>query len=352
MSERQIYALNLAVLFFIGSLAGTAFACSSNAAPGEEEAPVDQEQPSSPAPTAEEEKTVDPETFPEVVARVGVQTITKATLLERAQAIRQRLQIGDSTLGFYLRVLDDVVGTELLRQASSARGYSPSETELDAQVETFRARFPDEAQFTQGLTSQGLTIEKLREMMARDLAVEKLVKTEMVPRVTVSEEKKKAFYAENSEQMTRPEQAKVSHILIKVDAGASTEVRTEAQEKAQDLHRRLEAGEDFAALARENSDDPGSKANGGDLSWVSRGQTVPAFETAAFALKAGEMSDVVETQFGFHIIKLAELRPSEVMPYEEVQDRIGEFLNQQGLQEAIQGEVETLKAKAEVEILI
>lgn len=88
---------------------------------------------------------------------------------------------------------------------------------------------------------------------------------------------------------------------------------------------------DFATVARESSDDPGSKANGGDMSWVSRGQTVPSFEEAAFALKPGEMSGVVETQFGFHIIKLVEIRPGAVMPYEEVK---------------------TLKTKTQVEILI
>ncbi len=352
MRRIHICALNYGILFLVSLLATTAGACASEAVPGSEAAVVDNQEEQSMVSAEDESKTVDPLSFPEVVARVSGKEITKAELLERVEAVRKRLQIGDSTLGFYRKVLEEVVGAELLHQESSAQGFAPSDPELDAQVQTLRARFPDPDTFTQGLAGQGLTLESLRTMLARDMAVEKLIRTEIAPRVTVSDDQKKAFYEENSEQMKRPEQAKLSHILIKVDEGASAEVRGQGQKKAQDLHRRLEGGEDFAQLARENSDDPGSKENGGDLSWVSRGQTVPAFETAAFTLKAGEMSDIVETQFGFHIIKMAELRPSEVMPFEDVQNRIGEFLNQQGLQEAIQGEVDALKAKGQVEIMI
>jgi peptidyl-prolyl cis-trans isomerase C len=189
-------------------------------------------------------------------------------------------------------------------------------------------------------------------MMTKDMSVEKLIRTEIAPKVIVTEDEKKKFYSENTEQMKQPEQAKLSHILVKVESGSSQEVRQKAQEKASGLHQRIVAGEDFAALAREHSDDPGSKTNGGDLSWVSRGQTVPAFEKAAFALDPGEMSSVVETQFGYHIIKLAERKPSETMPYEQVEGRINEFLQQRHLQEAIQAEVDSLKSKSKIEILL
>jgi peptidyl-prolyl cis-trans isomerase C len=304
---------------------------------------------SQPPPQAE---TIDPQGFPNVVARVGETEITRAELIHRAQMVRARLNIQASTADFYRRVLDEMVGSELLLQAGVAKGYTPNEAAITSQIDSLRARFPSEEEFTKELDSQGLTMESLRDMMIKDMAIEQLIETDIAPRAQVSEAEKRKFYDENSDQMKRPEQAHVSHILVKAEAGSTPEAREQAKAKAEDLHQRVLKGEDFAMLARENSDDPGSKANGGDLSWMSRGQTVPPFEEAAFALKPGEVSDVVETRFGYHIIKLAEIRPEGMMDYEEVEERIGEFLGQQRLQQEIESEVNALRDKANVEILI
>ena len=114
----------------------------------------------------------------------------------------------------------------------------------------------------------------------------------------------------------------------------------------------IEVGQDFGDLARRNSGDPGSKDNGGELPWMSKGETVPPFEAAAMALEIGEMSDVVETQFGFHILKLLELRGGDLIPYEQVHGRIEEYLKQLGVQKRLETEVETLRTQGTVEIFI
>jgi peptidyl-prolyl cis-trans isomerase C len=114
----------------------------------------------------------------------------------------------------------------------------------------------------------------------------------------------------------------------------------------------LDAGQDFAELARKNSEDPGSKDSGGELPWMSRGQTVPPFEAAAMALAPGELSPVVETDFGFHIIKLHEKRSAGVMSYEEVEGRIDEFLKRRSLQQKLEAEIQTLRTQAKVEVFI
>ncbi len=152
--------------------------------------------------------------------------------------------------------------------------------------------------------------------------------------------------------MKSPEQLRLSHILVKASPGDPATGREVARKKTEDLKARLDAGEDFASLAGQNSDDPGSKANGGELPWVSRGDTVPAFEQAAFALSPGETSEIVETPFGYHIIKLAERKPSQALPYDDVVGRIEEFLTQQAVQEQIKNRVEVLKSEAQVEIFI
>lgn len=338
--------LSLFALLTLFVVTGPALACTHD---GE---PATSNPAQSDAPASQTSETVDPETFPEVVARVSATEITKTELIERAKAVRARLQIDGSTLDFYRQVLDELVGAELLYQAGTAKGYAPSEDEMNAHIDTIRSRFPSEEVFSQQLSSQGLTLAKLREMVAKDMSIDRFVTTEIAPRATVSEEEKKEFYAENDEAMTRPEQAKLSHILVKVEQDSPPEVREQARKKAGDLRQRLQAGEDFSKIARESSDDPASRSQGGDLSWVSRGQTVPAFEEAAFALKPHELSEVVETPFGYHIIKLVERRPVESLPYEEVEQRIGEFLSQQHLQEEVKAEVEALKAKSKVEIFI
>jgi len=111
-------------------------------------------------------------------------------------------------------------------------------------------------------------------------------------------------------------------------------------------------GQDFAELAANNSGDPGSKDNGGELGWMPEGQTVPPFEAAMRTLEPGELSDVVETRYGYHIIKLQDRRGGGAVPYEEVKERIEEFLKQRGLQERIEAELELLRGAATIEVFI
>ncbi|MFQ5382846.1 MAG: peptidylprolyl isomerase [Dehalococcoidia bacterium] len=353
MRTNPSYTLSLFALLVFSAASGPGLACSSpEESTRPESSATEAGQTDAPAQPPVEQKTVDPESFPEVVARVGATEITKVDVIERAKAVRARMKTDISTVDFYRKVLDEMIGAELLHQAALSKGYAASETEVSGQLDAVRSRFPNEAAFTQELSNQGLSLEKLKVMMAKDMSIDKFIRAEIAPRASVSEAEKKKFYEENSEKMKRPEQARVSHILVKVEPEAPPEARAQAKKKAEDLRRRVEAGEEFAAVARESSDDPGTKAQGGNLSWVSRGQTVPAFEEAAFALKPDEMSGVVETQFGYHIIKLFERKPAESIPYEEAQARIESFLTEQRLQEEVRAEVAALRAKAKVEILI
>ena len=114
----------------------------------------------------------------------------------------------------------------------------------------------------------------------------------------------------------------------------------------------LEMGQDFAELAAKNSGDPGSKNNGGELGWMPEGQTVPPFEAAMKSLEPGELSELVETRYGYHIIKLQDRRGAGAIPYEEVEERIEEFLKKRGLQERIQQELELLRGTATIEVFI
>jgi len=141
-------------------------------------------------------------------------------------------------------------------------------------------------------------------------------------RIALSADDVRSYYEQNAARYATPEERRASHVLIALEPGASAEARQAAQAKAQDIVRQARAGADFAALARANSQDPGSAGNGGDLGWFRRDTMVKPFADAAFALAEGAVGDVVETEFGLHVIKLTGIKPGAARRFEEVRAEI------------------------------
>jgi len=163
----------------------------------------------------------------------------------------------------------------------------------------------------------------------------------------VSDADVQSYYNQHTDQYKVEEQVKVRHILISVPPGADAKVDAAAKTKAQDLLTKIRAGGNFADLAKANSDDPGSKGTGGELGWVkANGQMVPAFQTAAMALKAGQTSDLVKTQFGYHILQATERQEAHVKPLTEVASQIRPMLEQQKAATAEQNFVTALSNEA------
>ncbi len=161
----------------------------------------------------------------------------------------------------------------------------------------------------------------------------------MGKQVTVSPADSRAFYDQNQTRYQVPEQRRASHILVAVAKDASDADKAKAKAKAEDILKKVRANPaDFAKLAKQYSDDPGSAANGGDLDYLGRGATVPPFEAALFALKDHEISDLVLSDFGWHIIELTGVKPAQVKPYEsvkgEIDAEIGKQLAQKKYQDA------------------
>jgi peptidyl-prolyl cis-trans isomerase D len=145
----------------------------------------------------------------------------------------------------------------------------------------------------------------------------------------VTNQQVEQYYQGHQKDFQVPEEVKVRHILIKVAAGADAKTDAAAKQKAEDLLKQIKGGADFAALAKANSDDPGSKDQGGELGMIQRGVTVPAFETAAFGLQPGQISDLVKTQFGYHIIQVEEKQTAHLKPLDEVKAQILATLTRQ-----------------------
>ncbi|MFP4011957.1 MAG: peptidylprolyl isomerase [Spirochaetaceae bacterium] len=244
-------------------------------------------------------------------------------------------------------VLDGMINEELLYQEAQEQDVSASDDQVDQQLDQYREQYGEEG-FTEALQNAGMTEEQLREELARSLTIQRLIEQEVDVEADVTEEERQQFYDENPEMFEQPESVTASHILLSTQEAESDAEREEARERAEELHDELEEGADFEELAREHSEDP-SAEQGGSLGEFSRGQMVPAFEDAAFALEPGEISDVVETQFGYHIIKVDEKSEGGTSSYDEVKDQIGQYLTQQKQQQAVQGYIEELKEGAEIE---
>ena len=203
-------------------------------------------------------------------------------------------------------VLDQLVAYHLLAQESRARKLAVTETDVDARLADIRKGFPTEEAFKQGIAAQGLTLEQLKAQAKTSLEVAKVIETEVNSKVAVQDPEVKGFYDQNLEKFKQGDTVHAAHILIGLPQGATADQKAEAKTRAAAVLKTVKAGGDFATLARANSSDQGSAQNGGDLGFFPKGQMTPAFEEAAFKLKPGTVSALVETPFGFHIIKRTE----------------------------------------------
>lgn len=165
-------------------------------------------------------------------------------------------------------------------------------------------------------------IKEQIDLLANDFLANEYIKKEIGTKVDLTEEDLQIYYKAHQDEFRTPESVRARHVLVRVDRGASEDQKKKARDKANEILTKAKGGEDFAKLASEFSEDPGSKPNGGDLGFFQKGKMVPEFEKASFALKPGEVSGVVETQFGYHIIKVEEKKDSAVEPYDKVKDKV------------------------------
>lgn len=245
-------------------------------------------------------------------------------------------------------VIDQLVSVELLYQAGFKLGVPDLDKQVAEKITQIKAQFPDNAAFENKLKSDSLTQKELEEQIRKSIIISNLVDKEITSKITVSEADAKKFYDENIDKFKQGESIRASHILCKVDPEATANEKNKAKEKAEGLLKQIKAGKDFAELAKTNSDDS-NKAQGGDLGFFGKGQMVPTFENAAFALKPGEVSNVVETQFGYHIIKVTEKKGAGVASFNEAKTWILERLKGMKIQKYGGEYVAQLKEKAKIE---
>jgi peptidyl-prolyl cis-trans isomerase C len=296
-----------------------------------------------------------PAQLPDVLARVNGAPIERGEFERALKSLEA--QAGGPVPAeqrdvIYRQMLDQIVALKLLSQESVAKKVAIPETEIDGRVAQVRGQVPNEQAYTAALAERQMTPDKLKAEIRQQVLAKKLVEAEIVPTVAITEADLNDFYTKNPEKFQEPEAVHVSHIMLRTPENADAAAKKKAKADAQSVLGKLQKGGDFAALAKQYSQDPGSAPNGGDLGFVPKGQTAPAFEQAAFAMKPGQLSGIVESPFGFHIIKMAEHRAARTVPLQEVRPQVEQFLKNQKTQERTAAYVEKLKAKAKVQILI
>jgi len=296
-----------------------------------------------------------PAQIPDVLARVNGEKIERWEFDNAVKRMEARAggPVPPDKRDEVLRgVLDQLVAYHLLAQESRARKIPVGDSDVEARMGEIRKSFPTEQAFSQGMAAQGLTVDQVRAQARTSLEVAKVIDAEVTAKVAVQDADVNAFYQQNVERFKQGDSVHASHILIGLPPNATPEQKAQAKAKAQALLKQVRGGADFAAVARAESQDPGSAPNGGDLGFFPKGQMTPAFESAAFALKAGTVSPVVETPFGFHIIKAHERRGPRTAPLAEVSGQIKDFLVQGQREQKLQQFVEQVKSKSKVEILV
>lgn len=285
----------------------------------------------------------------DVAAVVNGEEISKTELEAQVNRLMEQSpqmfegEEGESRLvEFKRQLLDNMINAVLIRQAAEERGITVTDEEIDAQIEDLKAGFPSEEEFNTALADANLTLDELKQQLRDQLATQRLME-ELVGDAEVTDAEIAEYYETNKAQFEEQAAVRASHILFDKDDKTT----------AEQVLAEVKGGGDFAALAKEHSKDPGSAAQGGDLGWSDPARPfVTEFQAALDALEVGEISALVETEYGWHIIKVDDERDQRTKPIDEVRDQIEQAILQQRNVAAYQEFLEQVKAEADIEILI
>jgi peptidyl-prolyl cis-trans isomerase C len=298
---------------------------------------------------------MDPAEGGKMAVKVNDTTITEAEVAEEEGRLTMAMggrmdpqQLESMKPMIREQAVNNLINRTLLAEAVEDEGIEVSSEEVNARLADLETSAGGSEAFESRLSMMGVTRDELREEIELGVAIEKLMESKSGDVGEPTEAEIRAFYDENPQQFERPEQVQASHILFMVDAEASAEEKAAKRKEAEEVLALVKGGGDFGALATAHSDCP-SSSKGGDLGYFGRGQMVPPFEEAAFAMKPGEVSGIVETRFGFHIIKVVDKTEAQKVPYDEAKGNIKQFLGSQGKQQVMTNVIDGLRADATIE---
>ena len=290
-----------------------------------------------------------------VVASVNGASITAGQVTELAQTNKIRLRAQGMNLPdgadqeLMRAALQMLIDGELMIQQARKDGVELPAEEIEAEVQAARAQFASEEEFANYLRDAGMTDEDLREEAERRVLM-RAYQALVAKGQKVDDAMAREVYDANPELFTEGEQVRAAQILVRTDQNDPPAKRQEARDRIDEVHSKLEKGEDFAELAREYSQAT-TASKGGDLGYFPRGVMVPMLEEVAFKTPVGESSPVFETIYGFNILKVLEKREPELKPFEEIKPLLMVELARMMQSQALQAKLLELRADASIQIL-
>jgi peptidyl-prolyl cis-trans isomerase C len=319
------------------------------AAPAEVAAPAVAE-PAAPA-TEAEPAAVAAEDAAVVVAKVNDKDITEGEIQKVMGMFMKQMggrippdQVESAIPRIRERIVEELIMRNVMLAEVAKQGISLSDSEFEEVKAELAKELPAGTTFESYMAETGTTEAEMREQMA----VRKMIMAKADDLAKPTDEEIQKFYDENKEGFAEKESVTASHILIKVDPADDAAAKTAKRERIDGLRKQLVDGADFAEVAKANSDCPSASA-GGDLGSFGRGQMVPEFEDAAFKQPVGSVGEVIETQFGYHIIKVAEHNEGKAQEFAEVKVRISDILYSQKQQDAVREYVDGLRTGANIQ---
>ena len=253
-------------------------------------------------------------------------------------------------------LLQHLIINHLLMQQATDADKAQTKKLVDDSINEARTNASSEAAFNAQIKATGMTVDQVRTRAYEEQLCRRVLEHDLTNSVVVTDAEAKKFYDENTAKFEVPEEVRVSHILVSTMDPLNPQrplppaEKKEKEKLAKDIKARADKGEDFLALVKQYSEDPGSKNKGGEYKFP-RGQMVPEFEAAAFTLKVNQISDPVETQYGYHIIKCLQKYPAKHEAFDEEKTRIKDFLREKQAETGLPAFLQKLKKDGNVAVL-
>ncbi|HEX9637103.1 MAG TPA: peptidylprolyl isomerase [Acidobacteriota bacterium] len=300
--------------------------------------------------------------LPAVVAKVNGQEIDRDQFWSLYQSYQRANPDGLGQPGkaqeLEQAILERLIDATLLLQEAKRAGIEVEAEEVDAKLEALRATFPNPASFEKAVASGAYDEARLRADLGKDLAIAQLVERRIDQTIGASEDELLDWYDANRSRLIAPEEVRVNQILIQAPPDAELPTKQRARAEIEECQQLVAASGHFAEVARRRSQDPVSAPAGGDLGWFTRGgsdggRALPEeLESAAFALAAGEVSPILTSSQGYHLLYVAERRPQRTYAFEDIRGQIRGSLLEQKRQQRLAELIQSLRAQARIEIYL
>ncbi len=312
--------------------------------------------------------------IPKIVAKVNGTKLTSDLLKREMIAYRLLASRQGETMeatneekvaqGLLMKAIDD----ELVYQQGLKQSIHIDSATIDRELNNIQSQFPGKKLFLAALAAQRLTFDVLKKKIKKTLVKEEFIRANIASKVQVSDDKVKSFYNQNTETFMKPETFKISHIYVTIPAEGDGDadspkdrakakeildwVINESRNKINKASLALKNGKSFASVAKDFSEDPKTAAKGGDLGFIMKNQTLPEISNSMLKLKLGEVSNVIKSSLGFHIIQLNNKIESHILPLVEVEAEILNHLLKLETEIQLKKYLSNLRKKSKIEIFI